>query len=479
MSLTLRRNFLALAVYGLVAAGGGLLLCGQSQPPAAPATQASFFKFSFGATPLPGFAQVPVSARYNDEAGYGFENIGGAFPDLVPARTNAPEDSGYITAQAPFFFSVKLPEGNYRVTVHLGSTAEGTTTVKAELRRLMLEQIHTNAGELVSKTFAVNVHKPPILDASGKQVGAVRVSGREVAGRGGSAGANIGKGAYPNLNRIQGGEGWSWDDTLTLEFSGTPVVRAIEIQRDDSIHNIFIAGDSTVCDQPAEPFTSWGQVITRWIKPDYAVSNYAISGNTAAAFYAAQRMAKIVSQLRPGDFVFVQYGHNDMKSTAPDALASYKNFYKRFVADTRAKGTTPVILTPVSRETFDKNGKITNSFLTARGDDFPKAVREVAEEDHVLLIDLQSISAQFYEALGPGKSQVAFANANEKTHHSDYGSYEIAKCVMQGIIDLKLPIAQSAVDDWKPFDPTKPDLFADFKLPPDPMPGRTATPDGN
>ncbi len=479
MHSTSRRITLALAVCGLVAAGGGLSLWGQNQAAAAPTTS---YKFSFGLTPLPGFTHVDAAARYNDQLGYGFENIGGGFPDpvLARARTDTAEDSGYLTAKAPFFFSVKVPEGNYRVTVHLGGAAEGTTTVKAELRRLMLEQIHTAAGEHVSKTFAVNVHKPPILDAGGKQVSAVRISGREVAGRGGAGAGSQGVGrAFPNLNRTQGGEGWSWDDTLTLEFSGTPVVRGVEIQRDDTIHNIFIAGDSTVCDQPAEPFTSWGQVITRWIKPDYAVSNYAISGNTAAAFYAAQRMQKIISQLRPGDFVFVQYGHNDMKSTAPDALASYKNFYKRFVADTRAKGATPVILTPVSRETFDKSGKITNSFLTARGDDFPKAVREVAEEDKVLLIDLQNISAQFYEALGPGKSQVAFANASEKTHHSDYGSYEIAKCVMQGIIDLKLPIAQSVTDDWKPFDPAKPDLFADFKLPPDPSPGRAVTPAGN
>ena len=196
---------------------------------------------------------------------------------------------------------------------------------------------------------------------------------------------------------------------------------------------------------------------------------------------AANRMEKIISQLHPGDYVFVQYGHNDMKSTAADARASYKNFYKRFVADTRAKGATPVILTPVSRETFDKEGKITNSFLTARGDDFPKAVREVAEEDHVLFIDLQNISAKFYEALGPGKSQVAFANASEKTHHSDYGSYEIAKCVLQGVMDAKIPLATSISEDFKLFDPAKPDLFADFKLPLDPMPagGRAATPAGN
>ncbi|HEY4328580.1 MAG TPA: GDSL-type esterase/lipase family protein, partial [Phycisphaerae bacterium] len=356
-----------------MASGAGLVRSVPAQAVAAAAAQPTTFKFSFGTSAPPGFTLVAADARYNDQTGFGFEDIGGGFSTLVPARTNTMDDSGHLTAKTPVFFSVKVPEGNYRVTVNMGG-AEGTTTVKAELRRLMLDQIHTKDGEFVSKTFSVNVHKPPILDATGKQVSAVKVSGREVSARGGRGGpAPVGVGATLNLNRTQGGEGWSWDDTLTLEFSGTPDVRSVEIQRDDTIKNIFICGDSTVCDQPAEPFTSWGQVITRWIKPEYSVSNYAISGNTAAAFYGALRMEKIISQLHPGDYVFVQYGHNDMKSTAADALASYKNFYKRFVADTRAKGATPVILTPVSRETFDKEGKITNSFLTARGDDFPKA----------------------------------------------------------------------------------------------------------
>jgi lysophospholipase L1-like esterase len=452
-----------------------LSLRAQTSSVAAVAAHPTHFKFSFGSAPRAGFTTVDVSARYSDAVGYGFEDLGGGFPKAVLTDTNTPEDSGYLTAAAPFFFSVKVPEGNYRVTVHLGGVSAGTTTVKAELRRLMLEQIHTRAGENVTRTFAVNVRKPPIFDANGKQMGAVRLSGRETGGQVAPGAAGVG--AFDNLNRTPGGEGWAWDDTLTLEFSGTPVVRAIEIERDDSIHNIFLCGDSTVCDQPAEPYASWGQVIPRWIKPDFAVSNYALSGNTAAAFYAANRMAKIESLLRPGDYVFVQYGHNDMKSTTADALASYKGYYERFVNDTRAKGATPVIMTPVSRETFDANGKITNSFLTQRGDDFPKAVRQVAEEQKVLLIDLQAISARFYEALGPGRAQVAFANASEKTHHSDYGGYEIAKCVAQGIVDLKLPLAGSLTEDWKPFDPAKPDLFTEFTLPPDPGLGKT--PAGN
>ncbi len=345
------------------------------------------------------------------------------------------------------------------MTVHLGGSEEGTTTVKAELRRLMLDQIHTRAGETVLKTFAVSVRQPPILDASGKQIAVTKVKGRE-ASRGGA------------LNRTPGGEGWSWDDSLTLEFSGKPVVQAVEIVRDDDVRQVFICGDSTVCDQPAEPFTSWGQMITRWFKPDVVVSNLAISGETMPAFLGENRLQKITSQMKPGDYVFVQFGHNDMKSTAAGALDNYRKNLARFVSETQAKGGVPVLMTPVSRETFDAAGKITNSFITKSNDDYVAAARQVAKDLNVTLIDLNAISATLYETIGKDYSQALFATPAEKTHHSDYGSYEIAKCVVQGIVDAKLPLAAHILDEWTSFAPIHPDAKADFTLPSDPSPSR-------
>ncbi len=117
-------------------------------------------------------------------------------------------------------------------------------------------------------------------------------------------------------------------------------------------------------------------------------------------------------------------------------------------------------------------GKITNSFLTAKeGLITPMPYAGVAREQNVTLIDLQSISAKFYEALRL-RRQIAGrlqANASEKTHHSDYGSYEIAKCVLRGIVDTKLPLATGITEDFHPFDPNHPDDPADFLLPPDPF----------
>src|SRR5207237_9119949 len=126
------------------------------------------------------------------------------------------------------FFSVKVPEGNYRVTVTLGDAAgESTTTVKAELRRLMLENVKTAAGQHQSQMFIVNVRRPEIAG-----VGEVRLKDREKTA-----------------------EGWAWDEKLTLEFSGVrPCVCGVEVARADDVPTIYLLGDSTECDQPGEPY---------------------------------------------------------------------------------------------------------------------------------------------------------------------------------------------------------------------------------
>ena len=83
---------------------------------------------------------------------------------------------------------------------------------------------------------------------------------------------------------------------------------------------VFLLGDSTVCDQPAEPWNSWGQMLPRFFKPEIAVANHSESGETVADSLRAQRFEKIFSLMKPGDYLFVQFGHNDMKATR-DQLA--------------------------------------------------------------------------------------------------------------------------------------------------------------
>jgi len=122
-----------------------------------------------------------------------------------------------------------------------------------------------------------------------------------------------------------------------------------------------------------------------------------------------------------------------------------------------------VLITPMHRRTFDREGKITNSH-----GDYPEAVRQVAREENVPLIDLNVMSQLLYEALGPEKSGVAF-KTDDATHHSNYGSYELAKCIVEAIKANKLGIAKYLVTDVPRFIPSQPDPFEEFKIPPSPL----------
>jgi lysophospholipase L1-like esterase len=177
--------------------------------------------------------------------------------------------------------------------------------------------------------------------------------------------------------------------------------------------------------------------------------------------------------MKKGDYLIVQFGHNDMKSTATNALETYTSDLRKIVDEARKRGGTPILCTPVSRRSFDDKGEITNSF---RG--YPDAVKLVAKEKNVPLIDLQQMGAAFYEAMGPDGSHKAFANARENTHHNNYGSYEIAKCVLQGIQQSKSDLARFIVDDFKGFDPSHPDPIESFKVPASPEEA-SETPAGN
>jgi lysophospholipase L1-like esterase len=330
------------------------------------------------------------------------------------------------SAQPPVPFSVSIPEGNYRVTVKFGHPTESSdNTVRAELRRLMLEHVRTDPGQFVTRTFIVNIRRPEIP----------------------------GGGQVVLKDREKTSEAAAWDEKLSLEFGGLhPSVASVDIEK-VTVPTVFLLGDSTVCDQPSEPWASWGQMLTRFLKPDVAVANHAESGESLAGALAAHRVEKVWSAMKRGDYLFIQFGHNDMKSTAPHALPTYAADMARLVDETRRRGGLPVLVTSVSRRTFDADGKkILDSF-----NGYTQVVREVARTKRVPLIDLQEATATLYEALGPEGSHYAFATMEEGTHHNEYGAYEIAKCVVMGMRAARLDLAASVADDFVPFDPSHPD----------------------
>ncbi len=236
---------------------------------------------------------------------------------------------------------------------------------------------------------------------------------------------------------------------------------------------IFLLGDSTVTDQPGEPYASWGQMLTNFFKPEIAIANNAESGESLRSSYGAKRLDKVLSQLKKGDYVMIQYAHNDEKEKGEGvgAMTTFKASLKQYVKAIRAKGGVPILVTPMHRRTFDGGGKITNSH-----GDYLQAVQEAAKEENAPLIDLAAMSKHFYEALGREKSGVAFKEG-DATHHSKYGSYELAKMVVEGIKNNNLAIAKYLKNTPK-FDPSKPDSFETFAIPASPT-APTAKPLGS
>lgn len=386
---------------------------------------------------------VDRSDRYSSDREYGY--------DFIPS----PEQPD---RQTPFYFSVRVPDGNYRVTVTLGSRKHAAmTTVRAESRRLFVENLATRKGEMRQESFIVHKHSPHIDEQR-----SIRLKPRELT----------------KLN---------FDDRLTIEINGdAPACSAITIERADSVPTVFLCGNSTVVDQDNEPWASWGQMITRWFGDQVAFANFAESGETASTFIAAGRLAKVLSMMKAGDYLIAEFGHNDQKQRFPGAGAYY-NFataLKTFIDETRARGATPLFVTPTQRRSF-KDGRIYETHA-----DYPEAMAWIADREHIPLIDLHAMTRTFYEAMGEEQSKHAFVHYpagsypgqttdfKDNTHFNPYGAYEIAKCVIEGMRQLQLPFLSDLRPEYKPFDPASPDDFATFHWNDSPF-FEAEKPDGN
>jgi lysophospholipase L1-like esterase len=334
---------------------------------------------------------VSHDAAFDETRGYGFE----------PA-------SGPVLGRR---FSVRVPEGNFRVTVTLGSDRhESRTTVAAENRRLMLEDVAAARGKFIQRSFVVNVRTPAL----------------------GNPPPNAPGGRSVRLKESEIGS-LTWDDKLTLQFIGPrAAVRSISIAPVD-VPVLYLVGDSTVTDQTRSPDATWGQVLPRFFDERIAVANHAESGESLKSSLTALRLDKVLTTLRRGDWLMIQFGHNDQKSQWPqthvEAGTTYRAYLRAYIAEARRRGATPILVTSPERGNLDAEGRVVESH-----GEYPDAVRAVAREENVALIDLNSMSRTFYEELGPGRISLAFADqGRDRTHHSNFGGYELARRVVAGI----------------------------------------------
>lgn len=209
---------------------------------------------------------------------------------------------------------------------------------------------------------------------------------------------------------------------------------------------LFLAGDSTMAAKLSErrPETGWGEMLGQHFKKGrVVVENRAANGRSTKTFITEGRWQAIVDDLRKGDHVFIQFGHNDgakdkgERYTPPE---DYRNNLIRFIGDVRNKGCTPVLLTPVMRRRFDKEGK----FYDTHGE-YPDIVRAIAKEYKVALIDMHKMSEDLIVSYGAEDSRKLFLqlkpgeNINypdgidDNTHFSPLGAEEMAKIVVEGI----------------------------------------------
>ena len=350
-----------------------------------------------------------------------------------------------VKSNAPFTRNIEVPDGNYKVTVVLGSKKKaGNTVVRAENRRLMVDEVATKKGQFKTVEFVVNKRTPEI--EKGKRV---KVKDRE-----------------KNYN--------TWDNAINLEFTGAaPAVKEVKIERDTTATTIFLCGNSTVVDQPYEPWASWGQMIPRWFGPEIAISNNAESGLTAGSFLGSYRLDKILTMMKKGDYVICEFGHNDQKEKMAGAGAWYNFSYnlKVFIDKVRAKGGNIIFVTPTQRRRFDD---ATHSKILETHGDYPDAMRAVAKREGVPVIELHDMTRTFFETLGYENSKKSLVHypANtypnqpkaleDNTHFNPYGAYEVAKMVVMGMKQLNLPIVKYLRSDWKDYNPAQPDDFKQF-----------------
>ena len=222
----------------------------------------------------------------------------------------------------------------------------------------------------------------------------------------------------------------------------------------DKKPTLFLAGDSTMADYATDgnPQRGWGQSLPSFLTGDITVENHATNGRSTKSFIAEKRWEGIMSRLGEGDYVFIQFGHNDSKVEDSNRYAPARTVYKenliRFVNDVRSKKATPILITPVMRRKFDDNG----SFIDQHGE-YPVVVREVAKAMNVDLIDLHQSSKDLIVNEGMENSKRFFLHvpsnhyknyngkkAEDNTHFSEYGAASIASLVCKAVNDQNLAL---------------------------------------
>ncbi|QOV34742.1 rhamnogalacturonan acetylesterase [Streptomyces ferrugineus] len=308
----------------------------------------------------------------------------------TPAQAAA---DAHCTATACHF---DVPPGTYDVKVLLGGEAASSTTIAGETRRTLLPETSAPAGERVARSFTVNVRTPQ--------------------------GEPTGPEGTPGLDLLLGG--------------AAPALADIKVTPARRTRQILLVGDSTVCDQPGDPYSGWGQQLPQYLRKGLSVANYADSGESTVSYLADSRLwGTVQPRIRPGDLVLIQLAHND-KTTDE---ATYRANLETLVDGARAKGGEPVLVTPIVRRWFNSDGTLNNNtalLVNGLGVDHPAVIRAVAADRDVPLVDLTAKTKALVESLGveASKALYLYNEKRDNTHTSAHGATVYASLVRDELV---------------------------------------------
>ncbi|MET9447681.1 rhamnogalacturonan acetylesterase [Streptomyces cinerochromogenes] len=205
---------------------------------------------------------------------------------------------------------------------------------------------------------------------------------------------------------------------------------------------LYIAGDSTAAQKYADaaPETGWGTALPFFLRKEVKVANHAMNGRSSKSFVDEGRLDAILSGIRPGDFLIVQFAHNDEKATDParytEPWTTYRQYLRLYIDGACARGARPVLATPVERRRFDAGG----TALPTHGD-YPAAMRALAAEEGVALLDTEALSLALWQRLGAEETKSYFnwtATEQDNTHFNPPGAIAVARLVAQELLRTRV-----------------------------------------
>ncbi|MDP9002631.1 MAG: GDSL-type esterase/lipase family protein [Myxococcota bacterium] len=320
---------------------------------------------------------------------------GGAGPVCIECLFGGPT---YNSALTPTPQAIALA-GNYVVTVQLGGAAAGQTFIAAESSRALLAPVTTAAGASTEYAFVVNA--------------------RPMEGQPNHAG---GPGGYPGLDLFFSGPAATPPQITAIGYSlASAATQPIMV---------YMASDSTTCDQTGNVFGGWGQMLPEYFAPPVGIANYANSGASSAGF---PYWSDIKAKWTKGDWVIIQFGHNDKGVTDAVVQANLEGY----VSDALAAGVTPIVVSPPARVQFVGSVEGDQSGLHAA------AAKAAAAAKGVAYIDLTTLSIAWYNSLGSEAAAMQFhAGGTDRTHTNLAGAAKLAGLVASAIKTQKIPLAQ-------------------------------------